>query len=279
MRVIETIADLRAALPPGEPVCLVPTMGNLHEGHLSLIRAARARIDGERSGLVVASIFVNPMQFGPQDDFVKYPRTLRRDCELLSGGGCDIVFAPGPLEIYPVAQEYRVQPPTDLADILEGAVRPGFFTGVCTVVLKLFNIVQPRWAVFGKKDYQQVLVIRGMVRQCDLPVEVVAADTVRESDGLALSSRNGYLSGAERIEAAHLHQAVGRVAAAVRSGRTDYPVLEAGAMQALATRGWAVDYCSIRRRSDLGMPLEQQPLVVVAAATLGTTRLIDNNEV
>jgi pantoate--beta-alanine ligase len=274
MHIIHSVAELRSELRGARAVSFVPTMGNLHAGHVSLVRRAATL-----GGPVVASIFVNRLQFAPQEDFDDYPRTLTRDCELLQDAGCDVVFAPSEPELYPEPQTFRVHPPASLADILEGRFRPGFFVGVCTVVLKLFNIVQPRWAVFGKKDYQQVLVIRGMVRQCDLPVEVVAADTVRESDGLALSSRNGYLSGAERIEAAHLHQAVGRVAAAVRSGRTDYPVLEAGAMQALATRGWAVDYCSIRRRSDLGMPLEQQPLVVVAAATLGTTRLIDNNEV
>ncbi|MGA2778742.1 MAG: pantoate--beta-alanine ligase [Steroidobacteraceae bacterium] len=279
MRVIETIADLRAALPPGEPVCLVPTMGNLHEGHLSLIRAARARIDGERSGLVVASIFVNPMQFGPQDDFVKYPRTLRRDCELLSGGGCDIVFAPGPLEIYPVAQEYRVQPPTDLADILEGAVRPGFFTGVCTVVLKLFNIVRPNAAVFGKKDYQQLLIVTNMVRQLNLPIEILAGETVREDSGLALSSRNGYLDDRQRVEAAQLQVAIAEARREAHSGRTDWPAIEQAAIEFLVERGWKPDYVAIRSRSDLRAPTAGRPMVVLGAARIGDTRLIDNLEI
>jgi pantoate--beta-alanine ligase len=177
---------------------------------------------------VVASIFVNPLQFAPQDDFVKYPRTLRRDCELLSGGGCDIVFAPGPLEIYPVAQEYRVQPPTDLADILEGAVRPGFFTGVCTVVLKLFNIVRPNAAVFGKKDYQQLLIVTNMVRQLNLPIEILAGETVREDSGLALSSRNGYLDDRQRVEAAQLQVAIAEARREAHSGRTDWPADRTG---------------------------------------------------
>ena len=164
-------------------------MGNLHEGHLSLVRIAR-----ERGGVVVASIFVNPLQFAPHADFAKYPRTLERDCELLAAGACDMVFAPSELEVYPEPQVYTVHPPPCLADILEGQVRPGFFTGVCTVVLKLFNMVQPAAAVFGKKDYQQLLVIRNLVQQLALSVEIVPADTIRDPSGLALSSRNGYLS-------------------------------------------------------------------------------------
>src|SRR5580698_3028769 len=165
-------------------------MGNLHAGHLSLVRMAR-----ERGDLVVTSIFVNRLQFAPHEDFATYPRTLQRDCELLAGQGCDIVFAPEDAEIYPEAQGYTVHPPQILTEILEGEVRPGFFTGVCTVVLKLFNMVQPTLAVFGKKDYQQLMVIRSMVRQLALPIEIVPAETVRDADGLALSSRNGYLNG------------------------------------------------------------------------------------
>src|ERR1700722_17026455 len=194
------MSDLRRALAGQRLVTLVPTMGNLHDGHLSLVRIARAR-----GGLVVASIFVNPLQFAPHEDFATYPRTLERDRALLSKVGCDIVFAPEEEEIYPEPQEYKVQPPTRLADILEGQVRPGFFTGVCTVVLKLFNAAQPAAAVFGKKDMQQLLVIRNMVRQLMLPIKLVAAETVRTSSGLALSSRNGYLSDANRAEAAQLY--------------------------------------------------------------------------
>ena len=187
MQVITTTADLRRALASRRDVTLVPTMGNLHEGHLSLVRIAR-----ERPGIVVASVFVNRLQFAPHEDFVKYPRTLERDCELLAAGGCDIVFAPPEEQVYPEPQGYTVHPPGRLADILEGEVRPGFFVGVCTVVLKLFNLVQPGAAVFGKKDYQQLLVIRNMVRQLALPIEIVPAETVRDASGLALSSRNGY---------------------------------------------------------------------------------------
>jgi len=171
-------------------------MGNLHEGHLSLVRIAR-----ERDGMAVASIFVNPLQFAPHEDFAKYPRTLERDCELLAAGGCDLVFAPSEQEVYPNPQVYKVHPPSRLADILEGHVRPGFFTGVCTVVLKLFNMVQPAAAVFGKKDYQQLLVVRNLVQQLALPIEIVPAETIRDYSGLALSSRNGYLNDIERVEA------------------------------------------------------------------------------
>src|SRR5271154_5496216 len=200
MRIIQTIAELRAAIEPGRKRVLVPTMGNLHAGHLSLIRIAR-----ERGDLVIASIFVNRLQFAPHEDFATYPRTLERDCEILSASGCDIVFTPAEDEVYPVPREDKVHPPARLGDLLEGKVRPGFFTGVCTVVLKLFNMVQPAAAVFGKKDYQQMLVIRNMVRQLALPIEIVPAETVRDTGGLALSSRNGYLNDTERTRAAQLH--------------------------------------------------------------------------
>ncbi len=202
-------------------VTLVPTMGNLHEGHLSLVRIAR-----ERDGEVVASVFVNPLQFAPHEDFATYPRTLERDCELLAAGGCDIVFAPSEREVYPVPQVYKVHPPARLADILEGHVRPGFFTGVCTVVLKLFNMVQPAAAVFGKKDYQQLLVVRNLVQQLALPIEIVPAETIRDSSGLALSSRNGYLNDIERVEAAKLNAVLNSVAAALKTNRTDWQALE-----------------------------------------------------
>ena len=273
MTLLTTIADLRKALANQRRIALVPTMGNLHAGHLSLIEIARSRGD-----IVVASVFVNPLQFAPTEDFASYPRTLDRDCELLAAAGCDLVFAPSEREIYPVVQSYGVRPPANLADILEGSVRPGFFAGVCTVVLKLFNIVRPDIAVFGKKDYQQLLVIRNMVQQLNLPIEVLAGDTVRSASGLALSSRNGYLSTVELDEAAHLNAALRAIGQEVRSGRTDWSMLESGAMQRLTERGWAPDYVAIRRQSDLDAPVAHQPLVVLAAARLGGTRLIDNIE-
>jgi pantoate--beta-alanine ligase len=248
-------------------------MGNLHAGHLSLVRIARAR-----GGLVVTSIFVNRLQFAPHEDFATYPRTFERDCELLAGSGCDIVFAPADGEIYPEAQGYAVHPPAELTDILEGQVRPGFFTGVCTIVLKLFNMVQPDAAVFGKKDYQQLLVVRSMVRQLALPIEMVAGETVRDASGLALSSRNGYLNESQRAEAAQLHASLSKLVAAASSGRTDWPALEREAQEFLRTRGWQPDYVAIRRRSDLREPASGEPLVVLAAARLGGTRLIDNLE-
>jgi pantoate--beta-alanine ligase len=271
VQITRTIADLRRAVAARRGVTLVPTMGNLHDGHLSLVRMAR-----ERGAAVVTSVFVNRLQFAPHEDFATYPRTLERDCELLAAGGCDIVFAPSEQELYPEPQEYKVHPPGHLADILEGQVRPGFFIGVCTVVLKLFNVVQPAAAVFGKKDYQQLLVIRAMVRQLALPIEIVAAETVRDSSGLALSSRNGYLSDRQRVEAAQLRAVLGHVAAALRSGRTDWAILERQATDALAARGWRPDYVAIRRQDDLRDPAIGDRLVVLGAARLDGTRLIDN---
>jgi pantoate--beta-alanine ligase len=274
MHLIHTIADLREALRDSPNRSFVPTMGNLHAGHLSLIEQAAAL-----GRPVVASIFVNRLQFAPNEDFDQYPRTLARDRELLQSAGCDLVFAPSERELYPQPQEYRLQPPAAVADILEGHFRPGFFTGVCTIVLKLFNIVSPQVAVFGKKDYQQLLVIRGMVQQCALPIEVVGADTVRESTGLAMSSRNGYLSGDQRVEATRLYEELGKLAAAIRAGDRDYASLESAAASALTVRGWAPDYISVRRCVDLGEPTAAHSLVVVAAARLGGTRLIDNIEI
>ena len=265
---------MRRAVASRRDVTLVPTMGNLHDGHLSLVRIAR-----ERGGTVAASVFVNRLQFAPHEDFAKYPRTLERDCDLLAAGGCDIEFAPAEPELYPVPQEYKVQPPGSLADILEGRIRPGFFIGVCTVVLKLFNIVQPAAAVFGKKDYQQLLVIRNMARQLALPIEIVAAETVRDSSGLALSSRNGYLDDRQRIEAAQLSAALGKVAAALRAGRAERAVLEQEAMDDLTVRGWRPDYVAVRRADDLLEPAVGDRLVVLGAAALGGTRLIDNLEI
>jgi pantoate--beta-alanine ligase len=273
MRVIHSIAELRQALAGTTRSALVPTMGNLHAGHLSLIERAR-----ESGGPVVASIFVNRLQFAPHEDFDTYPRTLARDCEMLRAAGCNVVFAPNETELYPEPQACTVHPPAATADLLEGHFRPGFFIGVCTVVLKLFNCVQPRFAVFGKKDYQQLMVIRQMVRQLALPIEIVAGETTRADDGLALSSRNGYLDAAQRAEAVALSRELKGIADALRRGRRDWAALEDAAMQSLTARGWEPDYVAIRRRVDLAAPTSGDALVVVAAARLGATRLIDNLE-
>lgn len=266
MQVLRETGGLRAALGAARPA-FVPTMGNLHEGHLSLVRQARAAAPGLP---VVVSIFVNRLQFAPGEDFDRYPRTFERDCALLAHEGVDLVFAPDETVLYPVPQAYVVRPPA-IADELEGRFRPGFFTGVTTVVLKLFNCVQPSVAAFGKKDYQQLHLLGGMARQLDVPVRIVAGDTVREADGLAMSSRNGYLSAAERAEAPRLY----RLLCETRDGKTT----PAEAALALKAAGWKPDYLEVRRRSDLAPATgTDEPRVVLAAATLGTTRLIDNLE-
>jgi pantoate--beta-alanine ligase len=254
-------------------------MGNLHEGHLSLMRMARRHGDP-----VVASIFVNRLQFGPNEDFDKYPRTFQADVEKLEKEGVYVLFAPTERDLYPEPQEYRVRPPDDLGNILEGEFRPGFFVGVTTVVLKLFSCVQPRVAVFGKKDYQQLMIVRNMSKQFALPTEIIAAETYRADDGLALSSRNVYLSKEERNEAPALFRLLNGVADEIRSGHLDIFELERNAMAKLAHRGWKPDYISIRKRADLQPPAAGdlatgEPLVVLAAAKLGTTRLIDNLEI
>ncbi|MBY0368688.1 MAG: pantoate--beta-alanine ligase, partial [Burkholderiaceae bacterium] len=254
----------------------VPTMGNLHDGHLALVKQARELVGP--AGAVVASIFVNRLQFAPHEDFDTYPRTLARDCELLEAAGCDIVFAPSEAELYPEPQGYKVVPPAALADILEGHFRPGFFTGVCTVVHKLFNIVQPTLAVFGKKDYQQLMVIRRMVAQMALPIAIHGGETRRSAEGLALSSRNGYLSEAEKAEALRLSRTLKALIARWQAGERDLPAMEADAMQALRDAGWAPDYITLRRRVDLGPAVAGEPLVALGAARLGSTRLIDNLE-
>ena len=282
MRVLHTLAELRAALADTARPAFVPTMGNLHDGHLSLIRQARTLVGPDVP--VVASIFVNRLQFGPNEDFDRYPRTLARDCELLEGAGCDLVFAPDERELYPTPQTFKVVPDAALADLLEGHFRPGFFTGVCTVVMKLLQCVQPQVAVFGRKDYQQLMVIRRMVEQFAMPVRIVAADTARADDGLALSSRNGYLSEAERAEAVQLSIALQAMQAAIRAGERDVAAIEARAMATMAARDWKPDYMTLRRRADLLAPTEADlvagtPLVALAAAKLGATRLIDNLEV
>ena len=287
MQIVHTLADLRRALHGASLRAFVPTMGNLHDGHLDLMRLARAEADRRSSqgAKTVASIFVNRLQFGPNEDFDTYPRTLERDCELLKANGCDVVFAPSEKDLYPEPQVFKVHPPAELADILEGAFRPGFFVGVSTVVHKLFNIVQPDVAVFGKKDYQQLMVLRRMVQQMALPIDIIGSETRRAEDGLALSSRNGYLSAEERAEAVQLSMALKGLAAAARAGNAagalDVAALETAAMDALRQRGWAPDYITLRRQHDLS-PLNgpcAEPLVVLGAAKLGKTRLIDNLEV
>ncbi|SHO66080.1 pantothenate synthetase [Pseudoxanthobacter soli DSM 19599] len=280
MEIVHTAADLRRALEGARATVFVPTMGNLHEGHLSLVREGL-----RRGGPVVVSIFVNRLQFLPHEDFDRYPRTLADDAAKLASVSPDVlVFAPDEREMYPEPQSFKVVPDPALADILEGAFRPGFFTGVATVVAKLFGLVQPRVAVFGKKDYQQLMVIRRMVQQLAMPIEIVGADTARAGDGLALSSRNGFLRPEERSEAPALAAALDRIARQIRAGGRDIPAIEAEAVAGIAARGWAVDYVTVRRRFDLLPPSQDEIgtpecLVALAAARLGATRLIDNVEI
>lgn len=289
MKIVTDIQELRDQLRGQNRASFVPTMGNLHEGHLSLMRIARQHGDP-----VIASIFVNRLQFGPHEDFDQYPRTLEADAEKLEKEGVYVLFAPSEKVLYPEPQEYRVDPPKQLGDILEGEFRPGFFKGVCTVVLKLFSCVQPRVAVFGKKDYQQLMIIRQMAHQFALPVEIVAGETIRADDGLALSSRNAYLSEAERTEAPHLQTSLQELRHAVldtmHHASPMKPLdqslheLEKKTTDALTQRGWQPDYIAIRKRADLLAPnnedlLAKKELVILAAAKLGKTRLIDNLEV
>ncbi|MEW6514062.1 MAG: pantoate--beta-alanine ligase [Pseudomonadota bacterium] len=276
MQIHHTIAATRAALKTAGRIVFVPTMGNLHEGHITLMRQARAHGDA-----VVSSIFVNRLQFRPGEDFDKYPRTFTADCEKLVAAGVDHLFAPSEEELYPEPQRYVVEPPVEHANILEGEFRPGHFRGVATVVMKLFSVVQPQAALFGKKDYQQFMVLSAMVREFALPIEVIPGETVRANDGLALSSRNGYLSATERAEAPRLHRCLTGIAAAVRGGRHDYAALEAEAVAELRVHGWQPDYIAVRKRIDLQSPTadDKTPLVVLAAARLGSTRLIDNLEI
>ena len=282
MQIVHTIADLRTALANRGKPAFVPTMGNLHDGHLSLVRIAKAHGD-----LVVTSIFVNRLQFLPHEDFDSYPRTWDADCAKLESAGCDILFAPREKDLYPEPQLFKVHADPALGDILEGEFRPGFFTGVCTVVMKLFSCVFATTgggsAVFGKKDYQQVMVIRRMVQQFAMPIEIIAADTSRADDGLALSSRNGYLNTEERQHAMELARTLKQLAEGVRSGTASISDLEAAAMQALRDKGWQPDYLTVRQRGELLSPAEGSvqattALVVLGAARLGNTRLIDNLE-
>ena len=280
MKVVHTIEELRDQLRGQLNVSFVPTMGNLHPGHLALMKLARQHGDP-----VVASIFVNRLQFGPNEDFDRYPRTLANDIEKLERErNVYVLFAPNEREMYPEPQSYRIQTPPVLGDILEGEFRPGFFNGVSTVVMKLFSCVQPRVAVFGKKDYQQLMVVRAMCRQFQLPVNVLAHETVRDADGVALSSRNVYLSPQERAEAPRLYQQLNVLAQRVREGHVDMAELEGEAWAELERHGWQVDYFTVRRQRDLLAPSRDEvqagePLVILAAAKLGVTRLIDNLEI
>jgi pantoate--beta-alanine ligase len=283
MKIISDINELRDHLRGQNRTSFVPTMGNLHEGHLSLMRLARQHGDP-----VVASIFVNRLQFGPNEDFDSYPRTMQADIDKLEQEGVYVLFAPTEKDLYPQPQEYRVDPPQQLGDILEGEFRPGFFKGVCTVVLKLFSCVQPRVAVFGKKDYQQLMIVRQMASQFALPVEIVPAETIRAEDGLALSSRNLYLSASERAEAPELQRQLSTMREQVL-GLKEKTVsalmdIEAKALTQMQTRGWKPDYMAIRQQRDLAKPTQAnldsgQALVIVTAAKLGKTRLIDNLEI
>lgn len=274
MHIVRTLAELRHHLQPYRHPAVVPTMGNLHAGHLSLVQQAKPLGD-----VTVATIFVNRLQFAPHEDFDTYPRTLEADCVQLEAAGCDVVFAPTETELYPEPQTFKVHPAPELADILEGHFRPGFFTGVCTVVMKLLACTQARTALFGKKDYQQWMVIRKMVQQFALPVQVIGGETQRSTDGLALSSRNGYLSASERTQATLLYATLQRIAQALQAGDMDFSLLEQQAMQILLDAGWKPDYIAIRRQQDLQPARAGDALVVLGAARLGTTRLIDNLEV
>ena len=272
MQVIHSAAELRAALAGKTGTAVVPTMGNLHAGHVSLVELAQ-----QLGQPVVASIFVNPLQFGAGEDFERSPRTLESDCDKLAAAGCDLVFAPDVAEMYPVAQTFTVQPPESLANDLCGAFRPGHFAGVATVVLKLFSLVRPRVAVFGKKDFQQLHVIRALVEQFNLPIEIVTGDTLRCADGLAMSSRNAYLGASERIQAAQLQRELAAVVAAVEAGERDFEALAASAARHLKMAGWRVDYVALRDAETLQAPTPASTrLVVLGAAWLGNTRLIDN---
>jgi len=274
LKIINNIPELHLALKTPKNIAFVPTMGNLHEGHLALIRKAK-----KHAKCVVVSIFVNPLQFLPNEDFHQYPRTLDSDCELLHNLDVDIVFTPDVKILFPVRQEILVLLPS-IADQFEGAFRTGFFRGVATIVLKFFNIIQPDIAIFGKKDYQQLHIIRLMVQQLNLPINILDEETVRASDGLALSSRNQYLNDLQRIEANHLYHTLNMIKKNIEMGQGNFSFLEKNAISYLKNRGWSVDYIAILNRASL-MPaqVEDKTLIILAAARIGQTRLIDNIEV
>jgi pantoate--beta-alanine ligase len=284
MQIIQTVSELRKALKNQASIGFVPTMGNLHAGHIALVTQAK-----QHASCVVASIFVNPLQFSPTEDLANYPRTLEADCEKLKLAGCDIVFTPSVAEIYPsfdgknLGQTMTIDPPP-IANVLCGATRLSHFAGVATVVMKLFNIVQPDVAVFGKKDFQQLFIIREMVKQFNLPIEIIAGETIREANGLALSSRNGYLTDAQREAASQLNSALQGIVNDIKAGKKDFALLEQQASAQLTKQGWEVDYISIRSSATL-QPASQtdQDLIVLGAAKIinktgGKTRLIDNIE-
>lgn len=275
MQIIHSIEALRQWRKTVGSVAFVPTMGNLHEGHLSLVQ--RAKQEAEH---VVVSIFVNRLQFGQGEDFDKYPRTLEQDAAKLRDAGVTVLFAPDERELYPnITQQYQVEPP-HLQNELCGAFRPNHFRGVATVVTKLFNIVQADVACFGKKDYQQLAIIQGMVADLNMPIRIVPVDTGRADDGLALSSRNQYLSTDERVEAPRLYQQLTWIADEIRAGNQAYSELENAAKDVLISHGWQVDYVEIRSASSLHIArLGDKKLVVLAVARLGSTRLIDNLEI
>ena len=280
METVTTIAAVREHVrrwrSEGRRIAFVPTMGNLHAGHVSLIEAARRH--GDR---FVASIFVNPMQFGPNEDFAHYPRTPAQDARMLAEAGCDLMFMPDVVEIYPNGSERatRVDVP-GLSGILDGEFRPGHFEGVATVVTKLFEIVQPDVAVFGEKDFQQLTIIRRMVADLCMPIAIIAAPTVREPDGLAMSSRNQYLTVEERRKAPVIHQTLLAAVARLRAGDRDFAAIERAAVVALERAGFRPDYFAVRRADDLGSPdVDTRRLVALVAARLGRARLIDNLQV
>lgn len=275
MRTVHTVAELRAQLAlwraAGERIAFVPTMGNLHAGHIELVSQGR-----QRARRVVASVFVNPLQFGANEDFGRYPRTLAQDAEKLTAAGCDLLFAPDVAEMYPQGVGATTVRVAGVTEMLEGEFRPGHFEGVATVVNILFNLVQPDVALFGQKDYQQLAVIRRMVADLRLPLEVVGVPTLRAEDGLALSSRNQYLNAEERVRATTVHRVLSHISEGLRAGRRDYEILQSEAALSLQRAGFRPQYVAIRA-TDLGNPTASaKEWVVLVAAFLGTTRLIDN---
>ncbi len=280
MKIIKTIAELEHFVQSGHKKAFVPTMGNLHAGHLHLVDVAKKSV-ASSDGLTIASIFVNRLQFAPHEDFDQYPRTLEQDCQLLKAHGCDAVFAPDESVLYPTPQTFKVIPPSELANLWEGHFRPGFFTGVCTVVAKLFCMIRPDVAVFGRKDYQQLKVIEQMVQQLNMPIQIIGVPTQRSESGLALSSRNNYLNAQEIHQALELQAQLQTVAHDVLHTTLDFANITSEASRALTQKGWQVDYVSLVKQSDLTLAQRGQDLnlVCLAAAKLGKTRLIDNLEI
>jgi len=273
VHVISTAAKLRQRLANETSIAFVPTMGNLHAGHISLVELAR-----QHGQYVVVSIFVNPLQFGANEDLANYPRTLEEDLAELHAAGVDVVFTPTEAEMYPAPQTTTMKLPA-IADELCGAFRPGHFGGVAMAVERLFDLVRPQVAVFGKKDFQQLFIVRELVKQLNLPIEIVAGETVREADGLAMSSRNGYLSATERTQAPHLYRTLQQAARVIKDGGRDFAAVEAQALQTLTQCGWVVDYISVRSSASLAPAIaENRNMVLLGAARYGTTRLIDNLE-